>query len=101
MSRQTYFEVPTQVRFFEPEDGDYIGGIAYCGEIICGCCGSAIDIEDLYERVRDAAADGECTPSENEVIQPLSWVPINQEILGDDFYSREIIETTTEPPRAH
>ena len=101
MSRQTYFEVPTQVAFFEPEEGDYIGGIAYCGEIICGCCGGVIEIEDLYERVRDAAADGECTPMEDEVIRTFSWIPINEEIIGDDFRSRQRMNTTTEPPRSH
>ena len=102
MSRQTWFEVPTQVQFWECEIEDYVGGIAYRDEIICGCCGAVIDLEDLYEQVRDAAADGEVAPIEDEVIIVMTWVPINEEIIGEDFRRiPKLPQTTTEPPRQH
>ena len=101
MSRQTWFEVPTQVQFWECEIEDYVGGIAYRNEIICGCCGSVIQIEDLYEQVRDAAADGEVAPMEDEVIIVMTWVPINEEIVGDDFRTPRLAQTTTESPQQH
>ena len=101
MSRQTYFEVPTQVQFWECEIEDYVGGIAYRDEIICGCCGAVISLEDLYEQVRDAAADGEVAPMEDEVIIVMTWVPINEEIVGDDFREPRLPQTTTDSPQQH
>lgn len=47
--KYNYFEVPTQVKFW---DGRYIGGIAYRDEIICGCCGGIFRISDIYEVAR-------------------------------------------------
>ena len=41
MKKYDYFEVPTQVKFW---DAHYIGGIAYRNKIICGCCGHILDI---------------------------------------------------------
>lgn len=36
MKKYDYFEVPTQVKFWNYEGGYYLGGIAYRDEIICG-----------------------------------------------------------------
>lgn len=38
-----YYEIPTQILFYE--DGEWLGGIAYKDEIICGECGQAMKIE--------------------------------------------------------
>lgn len=69
------FEAPTQVAFVdewndndEPNMDIIIGGIAYGTEIICGECGSIIDLEDvaaLY--IFD------------------DWIPIGEAILGNDI----------------
>lgn len=101
MSKVLYFEVPTQVRFWECEEQDYVGGIAYHDEVICGCCGAVLPIEEIYEHAEEARADGEIAPAENDVIQELSWVPINVEIAGEDPWPRDPAETTTTPPRSH
>ena len=45
MEKIKYFDRPTQVVFCD-EQGGWKGGIAYCNEIICGCCGSIFDIEE-------------------------------------------------------
>lgn len=37
MKKYDYFEVPTQVQFWDYKNGYYNGGIAYRDEIICGC----------------------------------------------------------------
>lgn len=43
------FKRPTQVAFWESEQERYIGGIAYGTEIICGCCGGIVEVEEVYE----------------------------------------------------
>lgn len=47
----TYFDMPTQVKFWDTESERYICGIAYCDEIICCECGGVILINELYEFV--------------------------------------------------
>lgn len=49
MKKYEYFAVPTQVKFWDALSKDYIGGIAYRDEIICGCCGSIFEISEIYE----------------------------------------------------
>lgn len=53
MEKITYFDVPTQVKFidFDGCDDNWFeekGGIAYGNEIICGCCGGIIELDDLW-----------------------------------------------------
>ena len=43
------FKRPTQVAFWDEDGSHYVGGIAYVTEIICGCCGSIIEIAEVYE----------------------------------------------------
>lgn len=71
------FEIPTQVKFWDEDTNDYIGGIAFEDKIICGCCGGVIDIEDYLDYF-----DPDMLPSEK--IIPLDWVDISDEIKGDD-----------------
>ncbi len=76
MERQMYYDKPTQVMFYDFDAGDYTYdvGIAYCGEIICGCCGGIFSIEELWEM-----ADTE------ELINPIvrmDWIDISDEIRG-------------------
>lgn len=65
-----YFETPTQVLFKQDEETmrengvKWFAGIAYHDEIICGCCGSIVEV------------------SETELIQPLPWVNISNAIAG-------------------
>lgn len=52
---KSYYDWPTQVRFYVPDDGgSYCGGIAYHDEIICGCCGIAFSIRDVIDSTPDA-----------------------------------------------
>ena len=69
-----YYDNPTQVKFYDPENDDYCAGIAYCGEIICLCCGAVLMIDDFIEEIR-----------ENYDVEPiidLPWVSLNEECLG-------------------
>lgn len=77
--KYNYFEVPTQVKFWDVDvDGDhYTGGIAYRNEIICGCCGGIFDISEIYESAPD-------TLEEDLIVIPDRWVDISHEICGDD-----------------
>lgn len=88
-----FFENPTQVRVIDvyefeakgcsneeiaqrlaDKDVAYIGGIAYHDEVICGCCGGIMKIEELY------ALGAEMGISEKDIIAPLPWIDISEEI---------------------
>lgn len=75
--KYNYFEVPTQVKFWDVDDGHYSGGIAYRGEIICGCCGGIFEIGEIYESAPD-------TLKEDPIVIPDRWVDISNDIRGDD-----------------
>ena len=69
------FDKPTQVAFVDEwtDDGEpdmeyVIGGIAYGTEIICGECGSIVDLEDVAALYIFG-----------------DWITISEEILGDDI----------------
>ena len=67
---KTYYERPTQVRWFEIEEKRWFGGIAYRDEIICGCCGSILELNEFEEY---------------EVVELGDWVNIEEEIRGEDY----------------
>ena len=73
-----YFDVPTQVAFFDYDNQDnprYIGGIAYQDKIICGCCGGLVEIADIYEFTPEGI-----TP----IKEYADWVDIDDEICGGE-----------------
>ena len=80
--KQPYFNIPTQVLFFDNdgtedlEHPQYIPGIAYQDFIICGCCGGIFTIQCVWEDGIDAG------------VQPIypyeSWVSLNETITGDE-----------------
>ena len=67
-----YFDNPCQVAFKVSEDlddsGEVLAGIAYCGEIICACCGGIFELDEVLE------------------LEILEWINIREEILGDIDY---------------
>jgi hypothetical protein len=69
-----YYNYPTQVLFRCKTDDIYeeewLAGIAYCDEVICGCCGAVISCEDI------------------EFIEELKWVEIHREIGGDELLDK-------------
>ena len=76
MKKYNYFEVPTQVKFWDVDGDHYIGGIAYRDEIICGCCGGVFDISEIYESAPDTLEDP---------IVVYDWVNISSEICGEGY----------------
>lgn len=69
----TYFDYPTQVKFWVDFEECWLGGIGYGDIIICGCCGGEVKIKEIYE----------CAPK--EVVEPIQvqpWVNISNEIIG-------------------
>ena len=74
MKKYDYFEVPTQVKFWDVDGDHYIGGIAYRNDVICGCCGGIFDISEIYESAPDTLEDP---------IVVYDWVNISSEICGD------------------
>lgn len=73
-----YYEVPTQVKFYDIDEDRWIGGIAYEKIIICGCCGGYIEIFDLLEEAKEAGI------KPNMIIQELPWIDIDEAIRGED-----------------
>ena len=76
MKKYNYFAVPTQVKFWDAFSEDYIGGIAYLDEIICGCCGSVFKISEIYEFAPN-------TLEEDPIVIPDRWVDFGHEICED------------------
>lgn len=66
-----YFEVPTQVvfRFYNGDCYERGVGIAYCDEIICGCCGGIFHLDE----------------ADIVIEKQLSWVDLCEEISPDDI----------------
>jgi hypothetical protein len=65
MEKKIFYNIPTQVKFQE-WDGTVGYGIAYGNEIICGCCGYVIPLDE-----------------EVTILEELLWVPLKDEIKGD------------------
>jgi hypothetical protein len=72
---KTFFDVPTQVFWKNPDFGEtdsiydseteYFVGIAYKDEIICACCGAIIHVDEVPE-----------------ILEFESWANIAEEIAG-------------------
>ena len=73
MTKYEHFERPTQVQFCDHE-GVIRGGIAYGGEIICGCCGGIFTIEEVYEFASDYGME--------PIIPYHDWEPLEETIIG-------------------
>ena len=76
MKKYEYFAVPTQVKFWDALIEDYIGGIAYRDEIICGCCGSVFKISEIYEVAPD-------TLEEDSIVVVNGWKGLSDKICGE------------------
>ena len=70
---ELYFETPTQVALWD--ENQYVGGIAYKDEIICGCCGGTVKIDEIIE-----FAPSDVKP----IIDYHDWIPFDDEILADE-----------------
>ena len=73
-----YYEIPTQVKFYDINEEQWIGGIAYEDYIICGCCGGKIEISDLLIEAE------EIDMKPDMLIQELPWIDIDEAIRGED-----------------
>lgn len=85
-----YFNLPTQVRFIEPDRINleeksvvFLGGIAYKDEIICGECGMAIKIDILVNDFNELAKDNKWLQGFKPIENYVHWVDISGEILGE------------------
>ena len=74
MEKKKYFQVPTQVRFWDymVDDGEdhWLNGIAYRDEVICACCGGIFEIRDIYELAPENI--------EHPLMSWNSWVDFNE-----------------------
>ena len=74
-----YFESPTQVVFADPDNaGEWIVGIGYKDEIICGCCGGVFEIDDIVEMAKEFGLV-------NAIYDYNDWNDIASEITGGEL----------------
>lgn len=77
MNENKYFDVPTQVVFYDHDGNNWKSGIAWGGNIICACCGGVIEIDEIYE----------FAPA--EIAQPIfaykHWCDITDDIIGGEM----------------
>lgn len=73
-----FFNTPTQVKFLEPYVNcpAYAGGIAYEDKVICGCCGSVFEIEEIYNGCEVVGYE--------PIVVFDDWVNLGKEILGEE-----------------
>ena len=64
-----YYSRPKQVKWFDNLDGVWVGGIAFGHVIICGCCGSTIELDEFEK---------------GEVIEYEDWIDIEEEIREEN-----------------
>lgn len=63
-----YYDVPTQVQFYDEDNNVWLSGIAYGDVITCGECGGTVELSDL-------------DPNE---VEELPWIDIDIfEAVGD------------------
>ena len=75
-----YYGTPCQVRFVDCGDPNNIitcGGIAYKDEIICGCCGAVLSIDELIKDAEKAGVHWD------DAIIELEWANISENIKGE------------------
>ena len=64
-----YYPRPKQVKWFDNLDSVWVGGIAFGHVIICGCCGSTIEL-DNFEKGED--------------VEYEDWIDIEEQIRGEN-----------------
>ena len=83
MEKRFKFNLPTQVKFLDFDGDDdgkpvWLGGIAYQDVIICGCCGTAIDLEEFWEDWHDLK--DEFPEVESPLVVYGTWIDIEEYI---------------------
>ena len=78
MVRKSYAG-PTQVVFADPGNpGQWLTGIAYKDEIICGCCGGVIKISEITKKASDNNVD-------NAIYEYDYWEELTDTIVGGEL----------------
>ena len=78
INHQKAYDSPTQVMFYDFNESQWVSGIAYGDEVICGCCGSVFSLEEIHA---EAAEDG----LESGVYAYSNWIDISEEIMGGEL----------------
>lgn len=69
MTTKSWYGKPTQVHFHDEgmAEDEWCGGIAYHDYIICGCCGSIIELDN----------------EDVQILEELPWINVSHEIIGE------------------
>ena len=85
-----YADRPTQVAFYNIEDGCYDAGIAYEDYIICLHYGDILPIQDFLDEVEEVA------PEVKKPIIELYWSSLREECLGGLMFNSKTGEIITD-----
>lgn len=99
---KTYFDRPAQVVFADPDNpGEWIVGIAYKSEIICGCCGGIFNIDEVIDAATEEGV--KCAiydyPDWNDIASEITGGELPEGLERNDDY--EIYEVSDEEYEQH
>lgn len=81
---KTYYEIPTQVMFYEADPNVWSWGIAYRDDIICACCGAVLHITEIIDDFVDYAEENGVKVSK-PIYEYDGWCDIVEEIYGGEL----------------
>lgn len=76
MDEEMYYEHPTQLRYWDTEKKDWIGGIGYQDYVISGITGKALTVREIISKAREYRIE-----PDNAIVE-LSWIDLSLTIRG-------------------
>ena len=81
---KTYYNVPTQVMFYEADPDTWSWGIAYKEDIICACCGAVLHITEIIDDFVDYAEENKVQISK-PIYEYHGWCDIVDAVHGGEL----------------
>ena len=81
---KTYYDIPTQVMFYEADPNVWSWGIAYKDDIICACCGAVLHITEIIDDFVDYAEEKGAKLSK-PIYEYDGWCDIVEGIYGGEL----------------
>lgn len=81
---KTYYNVPTQVMFYEADPDTWSWGIAYKEDIICACCGTVLHITEIIDDFVDYAEENKVQISK-PIYEYDGWCDIVDAVYGGEL----------------
>ena len=76
MDEEMYYEHPTQLRYWDTEEKDWVGSIGYQDYVISGITGKVLTIREIISKAREYGIEPD------DAIVELSWIDLSLVIRG-------------------